>query len=310
MLSVRGEAFDSASHIYEVKWDGTRCIAFIDNRNNQMKLQNRRFYDISYRYPDLKILSFAEEVVLDGEIVVLIDGKPDFKLLQKREQVDNINKIRILSKVYPATYVVFDVLYVDGDWLFDLPLIERKSILKNLDLSGTVLISDYVRGRGKRFYREVVELGFEGVVAKREDSPYVQRRSRYWVKIKKRNSMDCIILGYMHGSGLRGDLFGSLILGLYERDLSRLRYVGKVGTGFDRGFMEWFVSSSEKIKVERSYFNVDFGREVTWIKPYFVCEVEFLELSEDGRMRAPVFRKMRLDKDPKECTVEQLDRLT
>jgi bifunctional non-homologous end joining protein LigD len=224
--------------------------------------------------------------------------------------VDNINKIRILSKVYPATYVVFDVLYVDGDWLFDLPLIERKSILKNLDLSGTVLISDYVRGRGKRFYREVVELGFEGVVAKREDSPYVQRRSRYWVKIKKRNSMDCIILGYMHGSGLRGDLFGSLILGLYERDLSRLRYVGKVGTGFDRGFMEWFVSSSEKIKVERSYFNVDFGREVTWIKPYFVCEVEFLELSEDGRMRAPVFRKMRLDKDPKECTVEQLDRLT
>ncbi len=310
MLAVKGEPFDSKEHLFEIKWDGTRCVSFIDVKNRKLRLQNRRLLDITYRYPEFDFhKSLSKSCILDGEIVVLKEGKPDFRLLQQREQVESRTKIELLSKRLPATYVVFDVLWVEGEWMIKKSLLERKKLLEDLvgDIGGNILISEYVFEKGKLFFEKAVELGFEGIIGKRKNSIYIPgKRSDYWVKAKKSNTVDAAILGYMKGEGEREEFFGSLILGLY--DGKRFVYIGRVGTGFDVKFMEWFTDASKAYITENCPFSEVpvIKREVQWLKPHFVCEVEYLEVSNDGKLRAPVFKRMRFDKRPEECSVEQM----
>ncbi len=311
MLAVKGKPFDSEDHLFEIKWDGTRCISFIDVENKKSRLQNRRLLDISYRYPEFDFHdSFNKSCILDGEIVVLKEGKPDFRLLQQREQVESRMKIEILSKKLPATYAVFDVLWIEGkEWVIKKPLIERKRLLEDLVeyIDRNILISEYVFEKGKLFFEKAVELGFEGVIGKRKDSVYTPgKRSDYWIKIKKKNSIDAAILGYMKGEGEREEFFGSLILGLYDGE--RFVYIGRVGTGFDVKFMKWFTEVSKAYITDGCPFAEVpvIKREVRWLKPHFVCEVEFLEVSSDRKLRAPVFKRMRFDKRPEECSIEQM----
>jgi len=311
MLAVKGRPFDDKDYIFEIKWDGTRCITFIDSKNKRLRLQNRRLLDITYRYPEFDFYNFCNKnYILDGEIVVLKKGRPDFKLLQQREQVENRMKIEILSKKLPATYIVFDILWVEGvGWVTEKPLIERKKLLEGLvkDIGGNIMVSEYVFEKGKLFFEKAIELGFEGVIGKRKDSTYTPgKRSNYWVKIKKKNSIDAAILGYMKGEGGREEFFGSLILGLYDGE--QYVYIGRVGTGFDVRFLEWFTEVSDNYKTDNCPFEETptIKREVQWLKPYFVCEVEFMEVSSDKKLRAPVFKRMRFDKKPEECLMEQL----
>ncbi|AGK61545.1 DNA polymerase LigD, ligase domain protein [Archaeoglobus sulfaticallidus PM70-1] len=310
MLAVKGKPFSSSDYLYEIKWDGTRCIAFVDVDENRLRLQNRRFLDIKYRYPEFRFHEqFSKSVVLDGEIVVLHNGRSDFRLLQKREQIENRAKIRILSSMYPAVYVVFDILW-DGEWIMDLPLIERKKILSELtDTAENLMISDYILGEGTEFYKKAIELGFEGIMAKKLESPYILGRSDYWIKIKRKNTIDAVIIGYMSGEGVREQHFGSLLLGLY--DGSDLIYIGRVGTGFDSEFLEYFAKRIKKLVVDRlsikNFEEIEMvRRDVGLIKPYYVAEVEFLEVTNELKLRAPVFKRLRLDKDPKDCRIDQL----
>jgi|Deesub1362B_J571_1020462.scaffolds.fasta_scaffold00016_188 bifunctional non-homologous end joining protein LigD len=310
MLAIKGKPFDSRDYIFEIKWDGTRCISFIDVKNKRLRLQNRRLLDIAYRYPEFDFHnSFCKSCILDGEIVVLKKGKPDFKLLQQREQIENRMKIEILSKKLPAIYAVFDILWVEGEgWVTERPLIERKKLLEGLVEGKNIMISEYVFEKGKLFFEKAIELGFEGVIGKRRDSIYTPgKRSNYWIKLKKKNSVDAAILGYMKGEGGREEFFGSLILGLYDGE--QYIYIGRVGTGFDVKFMEWFTEISKAYLTDSCPFEETpvIKREVQWLKPYFVCEVEFLEVSSDKKLRAPVFKRMRFDKKPEECLVDQLE---
>ncbi|AAB89526.1 MULTISPECIES: non-homologous end-joining DNA ligase [Archaeoglobus] len=303
MLAVRSKPFSSDDHIYEVKWDGTRCLAFVDVEGKRVRLQNRRLLDITYRYPEIKLLDAVERnAILDGEVVVIKDGKPSFPLLQKREHVDSRFKIEILSKTIPAVYIVFDVLYCDG-WVVDLELMERKKILSEvLQSRGRVVVEEWIEGKGEEFYRKAVEMGLEGIVAKKKDGRYlIGKRSRLWKKIKKRNTLDCVIVGWIEGEGERAKTFGSLVLAVYED--GRLKHVGNVGTGFDSEFLNWFSERLREIEVAKPHFEIE-TKNVHWVKPRYVCEVEFLEFTEDGKLRAPVFLRLREDKSPDECRID------
>ncbi len=307
MLAVRGKPFSSNDYIYEIKWDGTRSIAFVDVEKKRLRLQNRRLIEIAYRYPELDFFDFvSQNAVLDGEIVVFHKGKPSFPLLQQREHVDSRLKIEILSKRIPAVHIAFDVLYTAGDgWIMSLPLIERKKILDEIAGDARrVTKSEFVEEMGVEFYRKAIEMGLEGVMAKRKNSVYQPgKRSNAWVKMKKRKTLDCIIVGWLEGEGVREGKFGSLVLAL-KSDV--LVHVGQVGTGFDMEFIDWFHEKLKEIEITRPWFEAEFKRPVHWVKPVYVCEVEFLEVTEDGKLRAPVFLRLRDDKAWDECTVEEL----
>ncbi|RLI80155.1 DNA ligase [Archaeoglobales archaeon] len=309
MLAVKGEPFSDENFIYEIKWDGTRCLAYVDVENGRIRLQNRRLIDITYRYPELDFLNAVEQnVILDGEIVVLKEGKPSFRLLQKREHVVSKTKISLLSKLYPAVLFAFDVLY-DGEWLLDHPLIERKKILSEVvQETNHVLLADYVKKEGEVFYNKVTEVGLEGIIAKKVDSRYeAGKRSENWIKIKKRNTVDCTIVGWLEGEGRREGYFGSLVLAL--KDNNNFVHIGQVGTGFDDEFVKSFYNELRKVEIDKKPKGLEkeeFKRKIHWVKPIYVCEVEFLEITKDGKLRAPVFLRLRDDKSVEECTVEQL----
>jgi len=224
------EPFDSPDHVFEVKWDGTRAIAFV--RGGAHRFQNRRFNDITSRYPELRVRT-RKDAILDGEVVILADGIPSFERLQAREHTGDRIRIEYLAKRMPATYVAFDVLYVEKEDVTGLPLERRKELLQDLLVQeGNVAISEMIDARGVDFFRAVVDRGLEGIIAKRKGSRYhMGKRTRDWIKIKKSIHLDCIVCGITQGSGERASTFGALVLGVYRG--GELSYVGRVGTGFD-----------------------------------------------------------------------------
>jgi bifunctional non-homologous end joining protein LigD len=294
MLAYSSDPFDSRRHVFEIKWDGTRTILFLNGRN--IRLQNRRFVDMTNRYPELYDLHRdirAREAVLDGELVVLSGDKPDFGKLQQREQISDPMKIRLLSGRMPATYIVFDILFLDGRECIGLPLLERKSILDRIVReSGSLVISRHIPETGKSFFREVVAKGFEGVMAKSDASPYlIGKRSRYWLKIKPKLSSVCHIIGYTRGEGYRGRSFGALLIA--TRDEERWVYRGKVGSGFDEEDLESLLSLLGPLKAEQPAFPVPGRpRDIQWVKPSLKCEVVFQEMTKSGHFRAPVFKRV------------------
>jgi bifunctional non-homologous end joining protein LigD len=295
-----------------ISFDGTRTIAYIDKNKKEVRFLNRRGIWFEYRYPEMKDLwkdVDAEKAILDGELVIFKSGKPDFYLLAEREHVGEKTRAEILSKINPATYVVFDILHLDGKDLIDLPLIERKKILKEkVRESERVLLSVYVIGKGEKFFEEVKAKGLEGIMAKKLSSSYqIGKRSKDWLKIKALNSLDCIICGYTLGEGKREKYFGALLLGIWHE--GKLRYLGRVGTGWEEKDLEEITAMLKKIEAEKNPFDI-FEEEpsvlekVKWVKPKLVCEVKFMEFTEDLKLRAPSFIRLREDKIPEECVLE------
>jgi bifunctional non-homologous end joining protein LigD len=297
------EPFDSPDHVFEVKWDGTRAIAFL--RGGSQRFQNRRFNDITSRYPELRVRT-RKDAILDGEVVVLANGIPSFERLQEREHTGDRIRIEYLAKRSPATYVVFDVLYVEKEDVTALPLERRKELLRELVVEeGNVAISETIDARGIDFFRAAVDRGLEGIIAKRKGSRYhMGRRSRDWIKIKKSISLDCVVCGVTRGAGERAATFGALVLGVYRG--GTLSYVGRVGTGFDEGTRQEILARLRPFAADACPFPevpetedpIDF-----WARPGLVVEARFLEWSKDGHLRAPTFGRIRPDKDPRECVV-------
>ena len=292
-------------------FDGTRTIAYVDKDKKSVRFLNRRGIWFEYRYPEMSELwkdVDAKRIILDGELVVLKQGKPDFYLLAEREHVEGM-RAEMLSQIHPATYIVFDVLHLDGKDLIDLPLLERKEIVRDkVRESERMLLSVYVKERGKAFFQKVKKKGLEGIMAKKMDSVYeIGRRSRNWLKIKCLKTMDCVICGYTAGKGWREPYFGALLLGVYEN--GKLRYVGRVGTGWKEEDLKELKGMLERLKIRKNPFDI-FEEEpailekTVFVKPRIVCEVKFLELTEDKKLRAPSFLRLREDKLPEECELE------
>ncbi len=302
MLAMASPPFDSERHLFELKWDGTRCIAFIDRR--KVRLQNRRLVDITYRYPELGKMAEglkADSAVLDGEIVVLENGRPVFERLQQREHIDDRDRIDFLSGLIPATYIAFDILYLKGTSLMNRTLSERRRLLEGVfTVLDNALISETFT-EGKRLFREAVRAGFEGIMAKEKDSPYTPGvRSRKWLKIKKSSDIDAVVTGFIKGT--RGRPFSSLILGLYDE--GRLIHIGKVGTGFDEDTAAILYKMLVPLRIKGSPFDSPprgLKGDVQWCRPVIVVRVGYQEITKDLKLRAPVFKNIRYDKEPEEC---------
>lgn len=292
--------FDSPDYFFEVKWDGTRVLAFIGAKSH---LQNRRLVNITSRYPDISINIKGREAILDGEIIVMRRGKPDFRMLSKREHISDPLKIKILSQQYPASYIVFDILYHDGVNLTERPLFERKRMLEEVLLeSDNVLRCDYIKNEGIRYYKAVIGRGLEGIMAKRMNSPYLTgKRSKYWLKIKRANTLDCIICGITRGGGWREQYFGALILGCFTE--GKLAYIGRVGSGFETLDLEMLMEEFQGLEGKCPFEEIpDVGVEVkAWLVPRIVCMVEFNEITHDKKLRAPRYKGIHRDKAPEEC---------
>ncbi len=284
--------------IFEPKLDGTRAILYKDGKN---KLVNRRFRDITSRYPELEYSKAikAKSCVLDGELVVFDQkGNPSFRLLQSREQAAP-RDYRPRSQLYPATFVVFDVLEIDGEEVTGLPLMERKARLDEIVTDTPTIRKILFTRDGLKLWDLVYSRGTEGVMAKIATSTYDEaRRSPNWLKIKTNVTVDCVIVGYTRE--IRE--ISSIALGLYRG--AKLIFMGKVGTGFDEAFLHELKPRLDKIRSEVPTAEEGPEEGIVWVRPEMVCEVEFLELTGNGHMRAPSFRGLREDKDPKECTFD------
>jgi DNA ligase D-like protein (predicted ligase)/DNA ligase D-like protein (predicted 3'-phosphoesterase) len=306
MLARSAEApFSSGDWIFEVKWDGIRAISYV---KEELSIRSRNLKELIANFPELSELKdLAGDMVLDGEIIVMKNGKADFATLIKRSKNTNARDIDRMARKFPATYIIFDILEKEGAELLDIPLMERKRILENSVREGQfIVLSLFVEKTGVDYYRAALEKGVEGVMAKKKQSVYEPgKRSNNWLKIKQVKTCDCVVFGYTKGEGNRDETFGSLILGLYDEEVPV--FIGKVGTGFSAEIMENLKLSLDHYKVERETVKgVDIDREITWLRGGVVCEVGYQSITEDEKLRIPVFRSIREDKDPLECTIDQI----
>jgi bifunctional non-homologous end joining protein LigD len=301
---------DDERWAYEIKWDGVRAIAH--SEPGRLRFQSRNLHEITPRYPELSRLNRAlshHRAILDGEIVALdAEGRPSFGALQRRMHLASESAVRRLARDAPVTYMIFDLLWLDGHSLMELSYEERRARLAELDLNGERWRTpDYVAGRGADVLRATAEQGLEGVVAKRLDSPYEPgRRSPCWVKVKNLNRQEVVVGGWMPGEGRRRERIGALLVGV--REDGRLRYAGKVGTGFTETELDRLSRLLEPLERDASPFDApvqpDVPRGAVWVEPRYVAEVEFREWTQGGQLRAPSYKGLRDDKPPEEVVRE------
>ena len=305
LAKVAEEAFSDKDWVFEVKWDGFRAIAYVEE---PFSLKSRNEKELKQNFPELQELKkLASNIVVDGEIIVMREGKPDFQSLLERGQAVSTGEIQRQESRAPAVYIVFDILEKDGKPLTKLPLMERKAILKgSLREGSNVLLCDFIEEKGEAYFQLALEKGLEGVVAKKKDSEYEEGlRTGSWLKIKKLKMCDCVIFGYTRGTAVRAKTFGALLLGLYDK-AGKPVYVGKVGTGFTQQTIGVLSDKFEKIKTAVAPFEPEAGDVVTWLEPNLVCEVAYQVLTRDMRLRMARFKRLREDKLPSECTLDQV----
>ena len=293
--TARG-SFDDPAWLFEPKWDGYRALAFLDRDGDRTLLQSRRLRDLTRGYPELGVLHRhldGRQAVVDGEIVALRDGRPDFQTLQ--------------GGGGPVVFVAFDLLGLDGACLLSRPLRERKELLARR-LGGEsgetaeLIHSMGVEGRGRDFHRAAVAQGLEGTVAKRLQSLYYPgRRTRDWLKVRNVRQVFALVCGYTRASDARP--FGALVLGVLD-PTARLTFAGQAGTGFDRAEMARLAALLGPPAA--CPFPEGEPRELrartTWVRPEHVVEIESLQWTREGRLRHPVYRGRRPDKGPADCT--------
>lgn len=229
LATLIDQPFDNKEWVFEVKWDGLRAILFLHKTKEILKTVSRNGKTITHRYPEIieavkssAIINCKESIILDGEIVVLNkDGRPDFQSHQRRMNVDSIKDIEKLSHKMPATYYLFDILYIDGKNLQSLSFLERRKNLSDVIIpnnnNNKIRISDFVDERGIEIFQRIKSMNLEGIVAKNKYGKYIQgARSTNCLNIKNVKSQDCIVIGYTRGEGNRRGYFGSLLLATYD----------------------------------------------------------------------------------------------
>ena len=280
------EPFDDKEYIYELKLDGIRCIAYIDT--NSVVLQNKRFKDLTEIYPELSEVNkcVKKKVILDGELVVLTDGKPDFYALQKRSLMGDKFKRSLAARKKPVQFVAYDILYSDSKVLTDRPLMERKEILsKEIAEKNNLSISRYIEKYGIAFFNLAKQEELEGIVAKKKDGKYhIGKRTHDWIKIKVMQDEDLIILGYQPDD--EGNV-KDLILGYYD-EKDKLQCRGKVISKEEKKVI---LEYAKRNKVTKPWFEK--YKEAIWIKPELIGTAHFMHETENGGMRQPVWKGLR-----------------
>jgi bifunctional non-homologous end joining protein LigD len=279
---------DESGYGFEIKWDGMRAVVY--SRPGRLHIEGRRLNDITAQWPELRRLNralHAHEAVVDGEIVAFDEaGKPSFQRLQRRMHITGDSAIQRTAKALPATFVAFDLLYLDGHSLLDRPYEERREKLEELDLNGPHWRTPpSYRGEGAPLLQATKEQGLEGVVAKRLDSPYGPgQRSRCWIKVKNKQQEQFVVGGYLRGKRE----VGAVLLGRRDED-GKLRYVGRAGSGLKESDIE---RVKEATVIEDSPFEgqPEPPRGAVFVMPDMTVETEFTDFTSEGVMRHPALK--------------------
>jgi bifunctional non-homologous end joining protein LigD len=287
---------------YEMKWDGVRAILYVDG--SRIKAMSRNDIDMMVSYPELaalKLPSGSARAVLDGEIVALDEaGRPSFEQLQGRMHVNDAKRAARLAESNPATYMVFDVLRLDGHSLLSSPYTKRREILADLGLDGPHWKTPpYWAENGASILQAARDQRLEGVLAKQLDSHYHPgRRFPGWLKVKNLRTQEVVIGGWQPGEGRRSGAIGALLLGIPAD--GGIEYAGKVGTGFTDRSLRELGAMLEPLQHKDSPFVTPLPRKdqvgAVWVRPEVVGEVRFSEWTRDGRLRHPAWRGLRPDK--------------
>ncbi len=286
---------------YEIKWDGVRAVAHVDA--GHVTLTGRNGTDFTPRYPEVRGIGGAlgsRRLILDGEVVALDDqGRPSFERLQSRMHLASASAVRRRMRDLPVTYMAFDLLWLEGHSTLTLPYSERRRLLARLGLAGPSWRAPAHReGEGAALLEASKAQDLEGIVAKRLDSRYeAGRRSAAWIKVKNHTTQDVVIGGYTPGEGGRAASLGALCVGVQED--GRLKYAGKVGTGFTEVTLGTVMRELRALERGNSPFD---GRQpprgTRFVEPSLVARVEFREWTRTGTLRAPAFKGLRGDVDP------------
>lgn len=308
MLAVLGGMpADPENWHFEFKWDGVRTLAFV--RDGHLCLESRNGADVTTRYPELEGLPEAvpaKVAILDGEVVALdADGRPSFHELQHRMHVASPAKSRQLSRLNPVVYMIFDLLHLDGEDLCDLPYTERRARLEALGLEGRCWrVPPRYPAEGEALLEAARRTGLEGIMAKRPNSRYRPgERSSDWQKVKLVGRQELVLGGWLPGGGRLEGLLGALLVGYYEE--GRLRFAGKVGTGFTEDDRERVCAALKPLeRRECPFAERPPYKEARYVEPCLVAEVEFRGWTPGGHLRQPSYKGLRTDRDPLEVVRE------
>lgn len=306
LATLVDEPFSDPDWLFETKWDGVRAVCFI--KNGKARFVSRNQNELTVQYPELADIAKSINgvtVILDGEIVALDEkGVSRFQLLQRRLGRKNAGEIQRLAETTRIAFYVFDLLYLDGFNLMGCKLVDRKTTLEEILKSAkNIRYSDHIICEGEKLFEEVAKVPLEGMIAKRLESSYVQRRSAEWLKIKTIQQSEVVIGGYTEPRNSR-EYFGALVVGLY-RD-GKLHYVAHTGGGFNHQTLAQTYKLMQPLKIKDCPFvnKPKTNEPVQWVKPKLIAQVKFSEWTADERMRHPVFLGLRQDKKPEECLFE------
>ncbi len=309
---------DEAAWAYEIKWDGVRALVF--SRGGHPRVVNRSGTDVTSRYPELRGLGGAlgsTDAVLDGEIVALDEsGRPSFQRLQRRMHLASEAAVRSGAREVPATYVAFDLLYLDGRSTIERPYAERRALLEGLELAGPSWQTPaHHLGDGAALLEASARQGLEGVVAKRLDAPYEPGgRSGAWLKVKNHRSASLVVGGWVPGVGSRHGRVGALLVGYHPPPADNgsggegaegLRYAGRVGTGFTERELDRLAGRLAPLARESSPFTDRRApREAHFVEPRLVARVEFSEWTHAHTLRQPSYKGLVDGADPREVILD------
>ncbi|MGH2973782.1 MAG: DNA ligase D, partial [Solirubrobacterales bacterium] len=293
----------------EVKWDGVRALAYC--RPGRLELQTRNLNVVTSQYPEVRRLSRqlgARDAVLDGELVAFDEqGRPSFERLQQRIHQTDSSVVRRRMKSHPVTYVLFDLLYLDGHSLMSEPYSLRRELLEELSLDGDHWQTPaYSVGHAAELLAASAQRGLEGIVVKRLESPYAPgKRSGAWLKVKTVGRQEFAIGGWAPGEGRRRNRIGAILLGAYDED-RKLQYAGKVGTGFSERDLDELLTQLRPLARKSNPFAGRRGpRNANFVEPELVAEIEFRELTAEGMVRHGSFKGLRGDKPASEVELER-----
>ena len=303
LAEIAKAPFSDKNWVFERKLDGERCLIF--KKGNSVILKSRNNKILNESYPEvvtlIKKLSMPK-CIIDSEIVAMKNKITDFSLLQERFGVNYAAKISP-TKMHIYCYA-FDIMYYDGYLVTHLPWTTRNVILKNLiPFQGIFRYVTHRKDKGAVFLKKACQDKWEGLMAKKNNSPYLSKRSPYWLKLKCGNEQEFVIGGYTQPAGTRTN-FGALLLGYYDK--GKLLYAGKVGTGFNETILADLGKKLKKLTIKRNPFNnYDLStKNVLWIKPQLVCQIKFTEWTRTNKLRHPSFLGLRYDKVAKDVKKE------
>lgn len=300
LIGIEDAPFNDENYIYEWKLDGVRCLMYLDT--DYTELRNKRNLKLNDKFPELTQLHRQARVrcILDGELYIFHDGEPDFFQVQRRTLTSDPFKIRLHSRQLPASFTAFDILYYKDAFVTDQPLMKRKKLLsKAVKENDRLSISRYIETNGIELFALTKERGLEGIVAKRKDSRYAcGKRTKDWIKCKNLLDDDFIVCGYI----VKEKGIISLVLAQYDEQ-NRIVYKGHVTMGAS---LPYLMEHSKKTDTSLFPAIPAGNEEAVWITPPLVGTVKFMQYTEQGGLRQPVFKGFREDKTPEECRCKSL----